>query len=82
MFLKMQFVKNVLVYVFRVFTFSFCYCFYEGFIHKIILVSQCLHFIVLAVHSKSLDLKLESYVIYVQFPYQTIWAYYHRVKLF
>ena len=35
----MQFVKNVLVYVFGVFTFSFCYCFYEGFIHKIILVS-------------------------------------------
>ena len=41
----MQFVKNVLVYVFGVFTFSFCYCFYEGFIHKIILVSQVLSFI-------------------------------------
>ena len=41
----MQFVKNVLVYVFGVFTFSFCYSFYEGFIHKIILVSLFLPFI-------------------------------------
>ena len=41
----MQFVKNVLVYVFSVFTFSFCYCFYEGFIHKIIVVSRFLPFI-------------------------------------
>ena len=41
----MQFVKDVLVFVFGVFTFSFCYCFYEGFIHKIILVSQFLPFI-------------------------------------
>ena len=41
----MQFVKNVLVYVFGVFTFSFCYCFHEGFIHKIILVSQFLPFV-------------------------------------
>ena len=41
----MQFVKNVLIYVFRVFTFSFCCCFYEGFIHKTLLVSQFLHFI-------------------------------------
>ena len=41
----MQFVKNVLVYVFGVFTFSFCYSFYEGFIHKIILVSLFLSFI-------------------------------------
>ena len=40
----MQFVKNVLVYVFGVFTFSFCYCFYEGFIHKIIPVSRFLPF--------------------------------------
>ena len=32
----MQFVKNVLLY---------CYCFYEGFIYKIIVVSQFLHFI-------------------------------------
>ena len=37
--------KNVLVYVFGVFTFSFCYCFYEGFIQKIILVSRFLPFI-------------------------------------
>ena len=44
-FFKMQFVKNVLVYVFSVFTFSFCYCFYEGFIHKIIVVSRFLPFI-------------------------------------
>ena len=36
LFLKMQFVNNVLVYVFGAFTFSFCYCFYEGFIHKVI----------------------------------------------
>ena len=41
----MQFVKNVLVYVLGVFTFSFCYCFYEGFIHKIILGSRFLSFI-------------------------------------
>ena len=41
----MQFLKNVLVYVFGVFTFSVCYCFYEGFIHKIILVSWFLPFI-------------------------------------
>ena len=34
-----------LVYVFGVFTFSFCYSFYEGFIHKIILVSLFLPFI-------------------------------------
>ena len=45
LFFKMQFIKNVLVYVFGVFTFSFCYCFYEGFIHKIILISQFLPFI-------------------------------------
>ena len=45
LFFKMQFVKNALVYVFGVFTFSFCYCFYEGFIHKIILVSRFLSFI-------------------------------------
>ena len=41
----MQFVENVLVYVFGVFTFSFCHCFYEGFIHKVILVSRFLTFI-------------------------------------
>ena len=46
LFFKMQFVKNVLVCVFGVFTFSvFCYCFYEGFIPKIILVSWFLLFI-------------------------------------
>ena len=37
--------KNVLVYVSGVFTFSFCYCFYDGFIQKIILVSGFLIFI-------------------------------------
>ena len=31
--------------VFGVFTFSFCYCYYEGFVHKIVLVSQFLPFI-------------------------------------
>ena len=41
----MQFVKNVLVYVFGVSTSSFCYSFYQGFIHKIILVSLFLPFI-------------------------------------
>ena len=41
----MQFVKNALGYVFGVSNFCFCYCFYEGFIHKIILVSQFLPFI-------------------------------------
>ena len=39
------FMKNVLLYVFGVFNFSFCYFFYEGFIHKIILVSLFLPFI-------------------------------------
>ena len=48
----MQFVKNVLVYVFGVFTFSFCYCFYEGFIHKIILVRKILAFICISYASK------------------------------
>ena len=37
--------KNLLVYVFGVFNFSFCYSFYEGFIHEIILVSLFLPFI-------------------------------------
>ena len=41
----MQFAKNFLVYIFGVFTFSFCYCLYEGFIHKIVLVRQFLSFI-------------------------------------
>ena len=42
----MQFVKNVLVYIFGVFTFSvFCYCFYEDFIPKITLVSWFLLFV-------------------------------------
>ena len=40
----MQFVKNVLVYVFGVFTFIFCYCSYDCFIHKIILISRFLPF--------------------------------------
>ena len=48
LFFKMQFAKNVLVYVFGVFTFSFCYRFYEGYIHKIILVSPSLPFICLS----------------------------------
>ena len=42
---QLQFVRNVLVYVFGVFTFSFCCCFYEGFIPKSILVSGFLPFI-------------------------------------
>ena len=37
LFFKMQFVKNVLIYVFGVFTFGSYYCFYEGFIPKFIL---------------------------------------------
>ena len=41
----MQFLKNVLVYLFVVFNFTFCYCFYEGFIHKIVLVSRFSPFI-------------------------------------
>ena len=44
LFFKIQFVKNVLVYVFGVFSF-FCYCSYESFILKIILVSGFLLFI-------------------------------------
>ena len=31
--------------IFGLSTFNFCYCFYEDFIHKIILVSRFLHFI-------------------------------------
>ena len=46
LFIKMQFLKNVLVYDFGAFNFSFCYCFYEGFITKIILhlrhIVQCI----------------------------------------
>ena len=61
LFFKMQFVKNVLVCVFGVFTFSvFCYCFYEGFIPKIILVSWFYFLFVSVICSKSLDLTLES----------------------
>ena len=45
LFFKMQFVKNILVYVFGAFTFSFCYSFYEGFIYKVILVSLFLPFV-------------------------------------
>ena len=45
LFFKMQFAKNVLVYVFGVFTFSFYYFFYEGFVHEVILVSLFLPFI-------------------------------------
>ena len=37
LFFKMQFVKNVLIYVFSVFIFGCYYCFYEGFIPKFIL---------------------------------------------
>ena len=37
--------KNVLLCIFSVFTFSLCYCLYEGFIHKIILVNRFLPFI-------------------------------------
>ena len=50
----MHFVKNVLVYVFGVFTFSFSYCFYEGFIHKIIPVSRFLPFICIKICIKYL----------------------------
>ena len=70
LFFKMQFVKNVLVCVFGVFTFSvFCYCFYEGFIPKIILVSWFYFLFVSVICSKSLDLTLESSVIHFQCPY-------------
>ena len=55
----MQFVKNVLVYVFGVFTFSFCYCFYEDFIHKTILVSQSLPFICISCPLKVFKLNTE-----------------------
>ena len=41
----MQFGKNVIVYVSGVFTFSFCYCFYKGFIQNIILLSRFLPFV-------------------------------------
>ena len=43
--------KNVLVYVSGVFTFSFCNCFYEGFIYKIIL-SRFLPFICISYQLK------------------------------
>ena len=58
---KMQFVKNVLVYIFGVFTFSFCYCFYEGFIHKIILVSQFLSLICISYSLKVF--KLDTWIL-------------------
>ena len=66
--IKMQFVKNVLVYVFGVFTFSFCYCFCDGFIPEIILESQFLSFSCINC-SKPLDLILLSSVIYEQHSY-------------
>ena len=53
----MLFVKNVLVYVFGVFAFSFCYCFYEGFIRKIILVCPFLPFICISYPFKVFKLK-------------------------
>ena len=65
---KMQFMKNILVYIFGVFTFSFCDSFYEGFIHKIILVSNCLLF-VSVIHSKSSNFSLKLSVIHAQCPY-------------
>ena len=68
LFIKMQFVKNVLVYVFGVFTFSFCYCFCDGFMPEITLVSQLLSFNCISC-SKPLDLILLSSVIYEQRSY-------------
>ena len=65
-FFKMQFVKNVLVHIFGVFTFSFCYCFHEGFTHKMFLVSRFYLLFVSAIFSKSLNLALKSSVIHVQ----------------
>ena len=63
----MLFVKNVLVYVFGIFTFSvFGYCFYEDFIPEIILVSWFLLLFASFIFSKSLDLILKSPVIHVQ----------------
>ena len=57
----MQFVKNVLVYVFGVFTVNFCYSFYEGFIHKIILVSLFLPFICISYPLK--DFKFDTGIL-------------------
>ena len=65
----MQFAKNFLAYAFGVFTLKYCYYFYGGFIHKIILVSQFLPFICISYPLKVFRYKLESSVIYVQFPY-------------
>ena len=62
--------RNVLMYVFGVFTFRVvCYCFYEGFIPKIILASWFCFFSVSLICSKFLDLTLESSVIHLQCPY-------------
>ena len=55
----MQFVKNVLVYVFGIFTFGFCYSFYEGFIHKIILINLFLPFICISYPLKVFKLDTE-----------------------
>ena len=57
----MQFVKNVLVYVFGVFTFSFCYCFYEGFIDKFTAVGQFLPFICISYPLK--DFKFDTRIL-------------------
>ena len=68
LFFKIQFAKNFLIYVFGVFTFSFCYCFrflsfcyFSFFIHKIILLNWFLPFICISyplkvsIRSKSLN---------------------------
>ena len=57
----MQFVKNVLVYVFGVFTFSFCYCFYEGFIDKFTAVGRFLPFICISYPLK--DFKFDTRIL-------------------
>ena len=61
----MKFMKNVLVYVIGVFTFSSRYYFCEGSIHKIIQKVNFYLLFVSAIRSKLLNLTLESSVIHV-----------------
>ena len=76
----MQFVRNVLVYVFGIFTRVFCYCFYEGFIHKIILVSGFLPCI--SYPLKVFRFGTEIFCDLCAVPLLKLWGDYHRVKLF
>ena len=75
----MHFVKNILVYVLSVFSFSvLCYCFCEGFISERFLVSESLLFICISYPPKSFDLTRKSSVIHVQGPNLKLWVEYQK----